>query len=198
MPQTNGQQLTIDFITSLDGYASAVGWPGLWGVNSPGYFAWLDEHKDEPDTLLMGAETYRLMSGFAAAGDEADAMDMLARVPKIVFSSKLEEPLPWPNTRVISTDAVEAVRDLKQNGDTPLHTLGSLLLCRSLLRAGLVDRFRVIVFPFITGETGRENIYDGYPDVGLELVESRTFDRGLQLLEYIPTLLDGPPPDGRP
>ena len=48
--------------------------------------------------------------------------------------------------------------------------MGSLTLCRSLLSAGLVDRFRVVVFPVITGSTGRDRIYDGYPDVSLEMV----------------------------
>ena len=62
-----------------------------------------------------------------------------------------------------------------------------------MLEAGLVDRFRVVVFPVITGSTGRERIYDGYPDVGLEMVASRTFDGRLQLLEYVPTVLTGPP-----
>lgn len=36
-------------------------------------------------------------------------------------------------------------------------------------------------------------IFDDYPDVALTLVQSRTFDERLQLLEYIPTVLDGPP-----
>jgi hypothetical protein len=49
------------------------------------------------------------------------------------------------------------------------------------------------VFPVITGSTGRERIFDGYPDVSLELVESRTFDGRLQLLEYVPTVLTEPP-----
>ena len=52
-----------------------------------------------------------------------------------------------------------------------MHTLGSLTLCRSLLEAGLVDRFRVVVFPVITGATGKERIFDEYPDVALELVD---------------------------
>ena len=64
------------------------------------------------------------------------------------------------------------------------------------LEAGLVDRFRVVVFPVITGNTGRERIYDGYPDVSLEMVASRTFDGRLQLLEYVPTVLDSPPGGG--
>ena len=49
------------------------------------------------------------------------------------------------------------------------------------------------MFPVITGITGRERIYDGYPDVGLDMVASQTFDGRIQLVEYVPRLLDGPP-----
>jgi hypothetical protein len=45
----------------------------------------------------------------------------------------------------------------------------------------------------ITGSTGRDRIYDGYPDVTLEMVGSRTFDGKLQLLEYVPTVLTARP-----
>ena len=82
---------------------------------------------------------------------------------------------------------------MKESGSKQLTTLGSLTLCRSLLNAGLVDRFRVGVFPVITGSTGRDRIYDGYPDVALDLVDSRTFDGRIQMLEYIPRVLAGPP-----
>jgi riboflavin biosynthesis pyrimidine reductase len=82
---------------------------------------------------------------------------------------------------------------MKQEGARSMRTLGSLTLCRSLLRAGLVDRFRVVVFPVITGNTGQDRIYDGYPDVALDLVASRVFDGRIQLLEYVPTVLAGPP-----
>jgi riboflavin biosynthesis pyrimidine reductase len=74
-----------------------------------------------------------------------------------------------------------------------MRTIGSLTLCRSLLRAGLVDRFRVTVFPVITGSTGQGRIYDDYPDVALEMISSRTFDGRIQLLEYAPRVVDGPP-----
>ena len=189
-------ELMIDFITSLDGHASAVGWPGWWGLEGPEYLRWLEEQPERDYTLLMGATTYRLMYGFAAEAPEEDAMESLANASKIVFSSTLEEPLSWANTRLISTDPVEAVREMKETGSESFSTIGSLMLCTGLLRAGLVDRFRVVVFPVITGETGRERIYEGYPDVGLELIESRTFDGRIQLLDYIPTLLDGPPGAG--
>ena len=74
-----------------------------------------------------------------------------------------------------------------------MRTIGSLTLCRSLLNAGLVDRFRVGVFPVITGNTGRDRIYDGYPDVALDMIGSRAFDGRIQMLEYVPTILTGPP-----
>ncbi|HYH77481.1 MAG TPA: dihydrofolate reductase family protein, partial [Arthrobacter sp.] len=148
------------------------------------------------------ANTYRLMSSMseeAAAEDsgfsenEGASLTGLAAVPKVVFSSTLQSPLTWPNSELISGDAVEAVTELKRTRTGTLSTLGSLSLCRSLLTAGLVDRFRLVVFPVITGRTGQERIYDGYPDVALDMVESRTFDGRLQLLEYVPTVLSGPP-----
>ncbi len=74
-----------------------------------------------------------------------------------------------------------------------MSTLGSISLCRSLLRAGLVDRFRVVMFPVITGATGAERIYDGCPDVSLETLDNRTFDGRIQLVEYRPRVLEHPP-----
>jgi dihydrofolate reductase len=141
----------------------------------------------------MGANTYRLMSGFASDGEPGT--ESLAGMAKVVFSSSLTAPLSWPNTELVTADAVEAVRARKDNG-TSMRTMGSLSLCCSLLNAGLVDRFRVVVFPVITGRTGQDRIYDGYPDVALDMVNSRTFDGRLQLLEYVPRVLAGPPGTG--
>jgi dihydrofolate reductase len=201
-PAAGGGSLMVDLIISLDGYASAEGWPGWWGLEGPEYLAWLDQEAEKNYTFLMGANTYRLMSGMSAAAsadgsgfsdNEGASLTGLAAVPKVIFSSTLQEPLDWPNSQLVRGDAVEAVSEMKRTGGRPLSTLGSLSLCRSLLAAGLVDRFRLVVFPVITGKTGRERIYDGYPDVGLEMVDSRTFDGRLQLLEYVPTVLPGPP-----
>ena len=197
-------ELLVDFITSLDGYASGEGWPGFWGLQGPEYLAWLEEQPDV--TYLMGANTYRLMSGFAAGqtpagqdefnADEEASVDGLTRASKVVFSASLEEPLAWANSTLVRGDAVEAVRAMKAEGGTGLmSTIGSLSLCRSLLRAGLVDRFRVVMFPVITGATGAERIYDGYPDVALEMIDNRTFDGRIQLVEYRPRVLDHPPLD---
>jgi dihydrofolate reductase len=185
--------LMVDFIISLDGYASADGWPGYWGMEGPEYLAWITEEAENEHIALMGATTYRLMSGFAAELPDDPGVAALTALPKVVFSSTLEAPLSWANSELVDADAVETVKEMKRGDSRPMRTVGSLGLCRSLLRAGVADRFRVVVFPVITGATGKERIFDGYPDIALDLVESRTFDDRLQLLEYVPTVLDGPP-----
>ena len=148
-------ELLVDFITSLDGYASGEGWPGFWGLQGPEYLGWLDEQPDA--TMLMGANTYRLMSGFAAGetpagteefnADEEASVDGLTRAAKVVFSASLEAPLTWANATLVRDDAVTVVREMKESGSGLLSTIGSISLCRSLLRAGLVDRYRVVHVP---------------------------------------------------
>lgn len=195
------RELMIDFITTLDGYASGDGWPGWWGLKGPEYLAWVGEQP--PATYLMGTNTYKLMSSFAGGepppgtaeigAEEEASLDEFTRAPKVVFSASLEEPLTLANTTLVRGDAVQAIRAMKEEGSGILSTLGSVSLSRSLLRAGLVDRFRVVMFPVITGVTGAERIYDGYPDVALDMIDHRTFDGRTQLVEYRPRLIEGPP-----
>ena len=152
----------------------------------------------------MGANTYRLMSGFAVQphpldennADVDDSLTELTNASKVVFSSTLDSPLSWSNSELVRGDAVEEVRAMKRDGTSAMRTIGSISLCRSFLEAGLVDRFRVVVFPVITGKTGSERIYDNYPDVALKMLASRTFQGGIQLLEFAPTVLDGAPRAG--
>ena len=190
-------ELLVDFITSLDGYASGEGWPGFWGLEGPEYLAWLGEQPEV--TYLMGANTYRLMSGFAAGevpagqdeftADEEASVDELTRASKVVFSASLPEPLTWANSTLVRDDAVEVVRTMKESARAHEHDR-QRQPGQSLLRAGLVDRFRVVMFPVITGATGEERIYDGYPDVALEMTDHRTFDDSIQLVEYRPRVLE--------
>ena len=184
-------ELLVDFITSLDGYGAAEGWPGWWGLEGPEYLAWLEDDPEADYTVLMGATTYRLMSGLASDGEPGT--DALAGLSKVVFSSTLTEPLAWPNTQLVAQDPVEAVREMKDQGATSMRTLGSLTLCRSLLKAGLVDRFRVVVFPVITGAPVRTGSTTGTPTSPSTWLPAAPSTGGLQLLEYVPTVLAGPP-----
>jgi len=141
---------------------------------------------------VFGANTYRLMLRFAPAEEDPSHAPLNAD-RKMVISRTLEEPLAWANSTVVRDDAVETVRAMKVDDAGILSTIGSLSLARALLQAGLVDRFRVGMFPVITGATGAERIYDGYPDVALDMIGSHTFDNRIQVVEYRPRVLERPP-----
>ncbi len=92
------------------------------------------------------------MSSFAAGAapagtdevsiDEESSINGLTGASKVVFSSTLEEPLSWANTTLVRDNPIEAVRAMKADGSGLLSTIGSISLCRSMLRGGIVDGFR--------------------------------------------------------
>ena len=104
-------------------------------------------------TVLMGATTYRLMSGLAAEGEPGT--DELAGLPKVVFSSTLRRPWRGRTRSSSRRTRWRSCGSGRPPGASSMRTMGSLTLCRALLTAGLVDRFRVVVFPVITGSSGQ-------------------------------------------
>jgi dihydrofolate reductase len=119
-------------------------------------------------------------------GRNSESDDRMNVLPKVVFSRTLGEPLEWNNSRLAGPDLVEEVRSLKAQSGDPLRTIGSLSVVKALLEAGLVDRLRLVVFPQILGETGREPIFAGLSDVDLELIETNVLDGHRVTLEYRP------------
>jgi len=107
-------------------------------------------------------------------------------LPKLVFSSTLAEPLAWKNTRRVKRTVADEIRELKQQLGDPLRSIGSVSLVKSMMRLGLVDRLRLMVFPLILGSAGREPIYAGYPQAGLELIDAKVLDSRVILNEYRP------------
>ena len=64
--------------------------------------------------------------------------------------------------------------------------IGSVSLLHSLMEQGLVDVYRLIVFPQILGATGEVPIHAGLPDLDLELTDTRVLDGRLVVLDYAP------------
>jgi dihydrofolate reductase len=148
-----------------------------------------------PQVMLMGRKTYEMM--WAIVRDQpVEGRDRMNELPKVVFSRILEEPLGWDNSRLLRGDLVDEVRSLKAEGGEPLRTIGSLSVVKALLGAGLVDRLRLVVFPQVLGETGREPIFDGLPDIDLELIGTDVLDGRLVTLEYRPA--NANPPTAEP
>jgi dihydrofolate reductase len=174
------RELTADLFISLDGYARGEGSPAYFGYDGPELQRWIVDELAKPQTVLLGRVTYELLSGMSQAGPQP--MDDL---PKLVVSNTLPEPLEW-NATLLKGDAATAIENLKQTDGDPLRSMGSLTLVRSLLRARLVDRLRLMVFPLVLGESGREPFFAGLADLELELARQHTLDGRLVLLEYHP------------
>jgi dihydrofolate reductase len=178
---------TVDLFTTLDGFGT--GRKPYWGKEGPEL---VDQrartYGEEDQTLVFGANTYRLMQRFAPAGTDPSSAPLNA-ARKLIISRTLEEPLDWANSTLIAEDALDAVPRLKAESPVPLRSHGSIAMNRALLAAGVVDRLEVMVFPVITGASGERPILAGLPDIDLELVDSRLFDGRVQQLVYVPTVL---------
>ena len=184
--------LTVDYFTSLDGNGSAHGWPGYWGKEGPELRDYLVQKYAQDQVLVYGATTFRAFREFVTEYDEP-YYESLNALPKIVFSSTLQEPLGWSNSTVISEDAVTAMARLKRETDKPMRSHGSISLNRALLAAGLVDFLEVTVFPAITGSAGYAALFQDGPEFDLDLVESTVLDGRTLRLVYVPHLHTGIP-----
>lgn len=128
--------------------------------------------------VLLGRSTFVMMRDFWTL--VTDPEDTVARalntLPKYVVSSTVEDPA-WSPTTVLRGDPVAAVRALKEQPGGELQVHGSAELAATLHRAGLVDEYRLLVFPVTVG-AGKRLFTEDAPASGFTLLESRTTSTG--------------------
>lgn len=182
--------LVVDIFISVDGWAGGATSPGYFGYHGPDLEEWITSELARPQLVLFGRRTYEALAGLP---DEArdGSWHRMAELTKVVFSRTLTGT-SWPNTRICGDDAVAEIGRLKRDRDTPLRTMGSLSLARQLCGAGLVDRLRLMTFPLLVGESGRDPAFAGVGSADLDLVGHRVLDGRILLVEYRPTGRDIP------
>ena len=134
------------------------------------------------DALLLGRVTYE---GFAAAwpSREGEFADKFNTMPKYVVSSTLSDP-DWSNSTVLQGDLSDEVSRLKEEIGGDILVNGSVQLVRELAERGLVDEYRLMVFPTLLG-AGKRMFGDLSDAAALRLVESRPAGETL-ILVYRP------------
>ena len=177
------RELIVDSFSTVDGWGFGRTSSAYFGMLGPDLEAWIDERLAEPHVMVMGSNSYRAMAEITATGDDP-TFGPMEELPKVVFSKSLTEPLTWKNTSVVAEDIEVAVPRMKAEPGGPLRVIGSFTLARSLFRAGLVDRLRLMVFPQVLGETGEQRILDDLPDIDLRLTTTTVLDDRLVLLDY--------------
>ena len=116
------------------------------------------------------------------ADDATGVTDYLNRVQKYVVSSTMTDP-QWQNATVLSGDPVEEVRALKEQSGQDIVVTGSIRLCHTLIRAGLVDEYRLFVYPVVQGR-GRRLFPDGFELPKLKLLDAKAFQSGITYSRY--------------
>lgn len=166
---------------SLDGVIEEPAWTGPYFDEDLGKLQ--QDLLFASDALLLGRVTYE---GFAAAWpsmtDEAGFADRMNGLPKHVASTTLEGPLEW-NASLIEGSVAEEVSRLKEQPGQNLLIYGSADLVNALMQHGLVDEYRLMVFPVVLG-SGKRLFADRTETKALELVDSKTTGSGVVVITY--------------
>jgi dihydrofolate reductase len=189
------RKLVVNTFVSLDGVMQAPGGPeedptggfelGGWSVNF-----WDDrmnqamgEFMGKPFDLVLGRKTYEIFAAHWPHTDEPGAAE-LNRATKYVASRTLDT-LEWENSQLLEGDVGEAVARLKEEDGPELQVHGSSDFIQTLLRHGLIDEFRVWIFPVVLG-TGKRLFGGGAPPAALKLVNNQVSTTGVVMTTYEP------------
>jgi dihydrofolate reductase len=136
------------------------------------------------DTMLLGRRTYEeFVNYWPHQSSDVPMADYMNTTPKVVVSTTLAS-VDWQNATLINRDVFAELRKLKEAPGKNINITGSPTLVASLIRENLLDELNLLVHPVIVG-SGR-HLFDGKDDqVGLRLLESKTFRSGVQALTYV-------------
>jgi dihydrofolate reductase len=189
------RKLVVNTFVSLDGIMQAPGGPeedptggfelGGWSVNfwDDTMMKSMDEFMGKSFDLVLGRKTYEIFAAHWPHSDQSGAEE-LNRATKYVASRTLDTP-EWGPSQVLEGDVGEAVARLKEEDGPELQVHGSSDLIQTLLEAGVIDQFRVFIFPVVLG-SGKRLFGEGAPPGALKLVDSRVSSTGVVMATYEP------------
>jgi dihydrofolate reductase len=187
------RELIVNAFLTLDGVMQAPGGPdedpsggfdhGGWSF---GYWdeqmqAVMGESMSEPFDLVLGRRTYEIFAAHWPHSDEPAAQPLNAAT-KHVASTTLTA-LEWQNSRLIEGELPDGIRALKAEDGPELQVHGSVNLIQALLEHGLIDEFRLWIFPLVLGK-GKRLFEGGTPPAGVELASSQVSSSGVIMATY--------------
>ena len=179
--------MTVDGVMEAPGFDEHRDGRNAWALrlHDPESQEWNAEQIRNADAVLLGRVTYQIWAAFWKAADPANEMTQrLHALPKYVVSRTLQRA-DWVNTTILSGDAIAEIEALKARPGGDLVLYGSADLAATLVARGLIDEYRLMVFPVLLG-SGKRLFADRQPLQHLRLVSSQTFPKGICLLTYVP------------
>ena len=171
---------------SANGFYERGPWEIDWHTVDAEFNEFAIAQLDSVGTLLFGRATYEGMAAYwptpAAIADDREVAERMNGIEKVVFSKSLADA-GWQNTRLVRGDATEEVRALRAKPGRDLLVMGSSDLAASLVAAGLIDEFRILVAPLMLPR-GKALLWGLVADLPLRLTSTRVFGNGNVLLTY--------------
>jgi dihydrofolate reductase len=136
------------------------------------------------DAILFGRTTYEMLAPYWSSlhNDEMGVARKLNSAPKYVVSTSLKKA-DWNNSTIIGEDVVAEITRLKEQPGREIQIEGSATLVQFLMKADLIDEYRLLVHPIIAGK-GKRFFKDGMTTSGLSLVKTQPLDKGVLVLYY--------------
>lgn len=176
------RKLFVSNLMSLDGFFEDANRMLGWFTPNEEFFDYARELLRSVDTILFGRRTFEHMAAYWPSAPADEIAEKMNGLPKIVFSKSLPTA-DWNNSRLIRGDAAAEVAKLKQTQGRDMVILGSAALGSSLLQAGLIDEYRVIISPVVLG-AGNPLFPDIKKRLKLRLSRTQTFSSGVVILNY--------------
>src|SRR6201985_2538047 len=130
------------------------------------------------EAILLGRNTFETMRAYwSQVTDPANGVAAkLNHGRKYVVSNTMTHA-DWGDSTVVRGDIIGQVADIKKGGRGELQVHGSARLAQGLHAAGLIDEYRLLVFPVTVG-AGKRLFTDDAPPRGYSLLESRATRAG--------------------
>jgi dihydrofolate reductase len=190
------RQLVVSTFLTLDGVMQAPGGPGEDDSGGFAHGGWTVPYFDEqvgafmgelmtpPFDLVLGRRTYDIFAAYWPHASEEEGAGPLNDATKYV-ASRGRPTLSWERSVLIEGDVAEGIAALKEQDGPQLQVHGSQNLLQTLIRAGLVDRYRLLVFPVVLG-SGKRLFADGTIPSALRLISSTVSGTGVVMGTYEP------------
>jgi len=190
------RRLMVTTFLTLDGVMQAPGGPGEDDSGGFTFGGWSVNYWDErmrefmtqtmsvPFDLLLGRTTYDIFETYWPDAPEEAGSKPLNDATKFV-ASRGRPTLDWKESVLIEGDAADGVAALKRTDGPELQVHGSGNLIQTLMANGLIDEYRLWVFPVVLG-SGKRLFADGAIPSGLRLVDSTVSTTGVVIGTYEP------------
>lgn len=180
------KKLSVFNFLTLNGFYKGLSEDISWHRHGAEEAEFAAQGAQTESTFLFGRKTFEMMASYwpspQGMKDNPEVAGGMNKSQKIVLSRTLKT-VTWQNSQIISSNAMDEIRKLKEKGNNDMTVLGSGTVVAQLADAGLIDVFQFMIDPVVLGKG--TPIFDGIMQtLNLKLIGSRTFKSGVVLLTY--------------